>query len=120
MSYWSVEVGAITAQSNEDNSCKSNQFLVWEAGAVANFELTLKFRLENNFGNSGIQFRSHIVSKQGGIGYQADILPKGALCDEFAKRGTLLAVNGQKTVIAPDGNRDNSSLGPLLYEFAMR
>ncbi len=77
MSYWSVEDGAITAESTKENPCKSNQFLVWQGGDVADFELKAKFRLAGNRGNSGIQFRSKIDKNGMGIGYQADILPGG-------------------------------------------
>lgn len=107
MSYWSVEDGAITAQSSEELPCTVNQFLVWQGGEVADFELRLQFRLENNAGNSGIQFRSELTPDGNTIGYQADILPGGewlcALCDENTARETLVAPNGTKTVIAEDG-----------------
>ncbi len=109
MSYWSVEEGAITAQSTEANPCTSNQFLVWQEGEVADFELKAKFRLANNQGNSGIQFRSRIDSNGMGIGYQADILPGGpwcgALADEYTGREPLMVPNGHKTVVDADGTR---------------
>lgn len=115
MSYWSVEDGAITAQSTEENPCKSNQFLVWQGGDVADFELKAKFRLANNQGNSGIQFRSKIDSKGMGIGYQADILPGGpwcgALADEYTGREPLMAPNGHKTVVDADGKRTCTPAG---------
>ncbi len=116
MSYWSVRDGAITAESTAANPCTANQFLVWQGGEVADFELKLKFRLAGNRGNSGIQFRSEISPERGGIGYQADILPSGAwcgaLCDEYTGRKTLLATNGQKTIIDASGKRTTSRLGP--------
>lgn len=109
MSYWSVEDGAITAQSSEQNPCDVNQFLVWQGGDVADFELKAKFRLANNQGNSGIQFRSRIREDGMGVGYQADILPGGpwcgALADEYTSRETLMVPNGHKTVVDPDGTR---------------
>jgi hypothetical protein len=109
MSYWSVEDGAITAESTKENPCKSNQFLVWQGGEVADFELKVKFRLAHNVGNSGIQFRSKIDKRGMGIGYQADILPGGswcgALCDEYTGRETLMVPNGHKTVVDTDGKR---------------
>ena len=80
LSYWSVEDGAITAKSTEENPCHANQFLVWQGGEVADFELKLQFRLENNKGNSGVQFRSKIDERGRGVGYQADILPQGPWC----------------------------------------
>jgi hypothetical protein len=116
MSYCSVRDGAITAESTTANPCTANQFLVWQGGEVVDFELKLKFRLAGNRGNSGIQFRSEISPERGGIGYQADILPSGAwcgaLCDEYTGRKTLLATNGQKTIIDESGKRTTSRLGP--------
>jgi hypothetical protein len=115
MSYWSVEDGAITAESTEANPCKLNQFLVWQGGDVADFELKVKFRLANNKGNSGIQFRSKIDNRGMGIGYQADILPGGrwcgALCDEYTGRKGLMVPNGHKTVVEPDGKRTCTPAG---------
>lgn len=115
MSYWSVEEGAITAQSTEENPCDSNQFLVWQGGDVADFELKAKFRLADNKGNSGIQFRSRIDEDGMGIGYQADILPGGpwcgALADEYTGREPLMAPNGHKTVVAEDGTRTCEKVG---------
>lgn len=115
MSYWSVEDGAITAESTEANPCTMNQFLVWQGGDVADFELKAGFRLANNQGNSGIQFRSRIDPKLGGVGYQADILPGGpwcgALADEYTTREPLMVPNGHRTVVDPDGNRTVTPLG---------
>ena len=115
MSYWSVKDGAITAESTEGNPCTSNQFLVWQGGDVADFELKVKFRLANNRGNSGIQFRSKIDKRGMGIGYQADILPDGswcgALCDEYTGRETLMVPNGHKTVVDADGKRTCTPAG---------
>lgn len=115
MSYWSVQEGAITAESTEANPCTSNQFLVWQGGDVADFELKARFRLGNNQGNSGIQFRSKIGPDGTGIGYQADILPGGpwcgALADEYTGREPLMVPNGHKTVVDADGNRTCTPLG---------
>jgi hypothetical protein len=115
MSYWSVQDGAITAESTDENPCTSNQFLVWQGGDVANFELKAKFRLAENRGNSGIQFRSKIDKDGMGIGYQADILPGGpwcgALADEYTGREPLMVPNGHKTVVDADGKRTCTRVG---------
>jgi len=115
MSYWSVQDEAITAESTEANPCTANQFLVWQGGDVTDFELKLEFRLAENRGNSGIQFRSTISPEGHAVGYQADILPSGewlgALCDENTGRQTLVAPNGHKTIIDADGKRTTSRLG---------
>lgn len=115
MSYWSVQGGAITAESTKANPCTSNQFLVWQGGDVADFELKVKFRLANNKGNSGIQFRSKIDQRGMGIGYQADILPSGpwcgALANEYTGREPLMVPNGHKTVVDVDGKRTCTPVG---------
>ena len=115
MSYWSVEDGAITAQSTPENPCEMNQFLVWQGGDVADFELQLKFRLANNQGNSGIQFRSEIAANGHGTGPQADILPSGAwlgaFCSEYTGRKTLVAANGHKTIVEEDGTYNTTRIG---------
>ncbi|MBI2421708.1 MAG: DUF1080 domain-containing protein [Candidatus Hydrogenedentes bacterium] len=116
MGFWSVEDGAITAESTEARPCESNQYLVWQGGDVADFELKAQFRLAGNSGNSGIQFRSTIREEDGmGIGYQADILPGGpwcgALADEYTTREPLMAPNGHKTVVDADGTRTCTPAG---------
>lgn len=120
MRYWSVEEGAITASSSDAVPCETNQYLVWQGGDVADFELKAQFRLENNQGNSGIQFRSRIRESDGmGIGYQADILPGGpwcgALADEYTTREPLMVPNGHHTTVDPDGTRTCTPLdsGPV-------
>ena len=116
MSYWSVEDGAITGRSTADNPCTSNQFLVWQGGDVADFELKLKFRVTGNSGNSGVQFRSIIRPDGLAVGYQADILYQGGylggVCDELHTRKgpELLTANGQKTIIDESGVRTSSNL----------
>ncbi len=72
MRYWSVRDGAITGQSTRENPCTSNQFMVWQGGDVTDFELSLKFRVTGNGGNSGVQFRSVLRPDGLAVGYQAD------------------------------------------------
>jgi hypothetical protein len=115
MSFWSVEDGAITAQSSESHPCALNQFLVWQGGDVDDFELKCKFRLAQNQGNSGIQFRSKIAPDGTAIGYQADILPGGpwcgALADEYTTREPLMVPNGHKTIVDANGKRTCTRAG---------
>jgi hypothetical protein len=117
MTYWSVRDGAITGESTPDHPCTSNQFIVWQGGDVADFELKLKFRVTGNQGNSGIQFRSVIRPDGLAVGYQADILYQGpylgGVCDEIHTRDgpELLSANGHKTVIDADGVRTVTDLG---------
>ncbi len=116
MSFWSVRDGAITGESTPEHPCTSNQFIVWQGGDVADFELKLEFRVKGNGCNSGVQFRSKLTPDGLAIGYQADIFQSGpylgGVCDELHNRKgpELLTGNGQKTVIDPSGKRTASSL----------
>jgi len=106
MSYWSVEDGAVTAQSTDKHPVTANQFLVWQYGQLDDFELRLKYRIGGGpEANSGVQIRSRIAEDGHAIGYQADIdlagQWAGVLYDEEG-RG-MLAGRGQKAVIAADG-----------------
>ncbi len=114
MSYWSIKDGAITAIASEENPCKKNQFLVWQGGEIADFVLTLKFRVEGGpKANSGIQVRSSLDDTGHAVGYQVDISQPeapwlGAVYDEHGRK--MLAKRGQKTVIANDGKMTHTDL----------
>ncbi len=121
MKYWSVEDGAITAQSSEQNPATANQFLVWQYGELDDFELKLKYRITGTeSANSGIQIRSAVPPDGHVAGYQADIdrsgRYSGALYDEHG-RG-MLAERGQKSVIGSDGRKSSSSIGNAADLFA--
>ena len=119
MSYWSIRDGAITGQSTSENPCKSNQFMVWQGGDLADFELKLKFRVSGNGCNSGVQIRSVLRPDGLAVGYQADIYQSGGylggVCDELHTRKgpELLSANGQKTVIDASGKRTATDLGTM-------
>lgn len=119
MSFWSVRDGAITGQSTPSHPCRTNQFMVWQGGDVADFELKLKFRITGNGCNSGVQFRSVLRPDGLAVGYQADIFQSGpylgGVCDELHSRKgpELLSANGKTTVIDAAGRRTASKLGPM-------
>ena len=119
MTYWSVRDGAITGESTPDHPCTMNQFLVWQGGDLADFELKLKFRVTGNGGNSGVQIRSVLRPDGLAVGYQADIVHGGSylggVCDELHSRKgpELLSANGKKTVIDASGKRTATDLGPM-------
>lgn len=108
---WSVEDGAITGRTHPSaadaskGDVKHNTFLVYRAGVVGDFELTLKYRIVA--GNSGVQYRSkELASGESGpvlSGYQADLEAganySGILYEE--KGRGILAQRGQQTVIKP-------------------
>lgn len=89
---WRVENSALTAGSLEKRQAKNN-FLATRR-AYANFDLTLKWRLEGTQGfvNGGVQFRSKRIPNHHEVsGYQADLGAgyDGALYDE-SRRNRIL------------------------------
>jgi len=113
---WRVEDGAITGETTPDNLLKTNTFLIWKGGNVADFELHAMFKLytDRPFGNSGIQYRSkHLEDARDPAnkwvvgGYQADMDKEnrytGILYEE-RMRG-ILAQRGQKVTISADGKK---------------
>ena len=103
---WSVKDGAITGQTLPDKPIKNNTFLVWY-GEVSDFELTFKYRIVG--GNSGMQYRSKVVSQNdetGPIvgGYQADFeAGKTYSGINYEERGRgILALRGERTKLTAD------------------
>jgi hypothetical protein len=103
---WFVQDGAITGQTTPQNRICENTFLTWTGGDVTDFELRLKFRIEN--GNSGIYFRSLPrtgMHPEPVVGCQADFSADGrwtGVLIEYTRRG-ILAERGQEVVIDRDG-----------------
>jgi Domain of Unknown Function (DUF1080) len=107
---WSVEDGAITGKTTAEKPIKNNTFLVWE-GEVSDFELTFKYRIVA--GNSGMQYRSKVISENdetGPIvgGYQADFEGKTYSGINYEERGRgILALRGEKTKLTADSADKN-------------
>jgi type 1 glutamine amidotransferase len=103
---WSVKDGVITGQTTAKNRVSENTFLIRAGGDVKDFELRLKYRIEN--GNSGIYFRSlerTAMHPEPLVGCQADFSADGrwtGVIMEYTLRG-ILAERGQKVVIDKDG-----------------
>ena len=107
--FWSVQDGAITGKTTTDHMVAENTFLIYEGGEVADFELTVQYKIVDSngksegFGNSGIQYRSKVVKPEYSVvsGYQADFETtkkySGILYEE--KGRGILALRGQKVVI---------------------
>jgi hypothetical protein len=103
---WSVRDGAITGQTTKDTKLRKNNFLIWKE-QVENFELRLKFRLEN--GNSGIYYRCRksTTAKDPLIGTQADFDASGrwtGVVMEYLLRG-ILAGRGEKVTFSEKGEK---------------
>lgn len=106
--FWSVEDGAITGQTSEDNPTEHNTFLIWQNGQPGDFILRFEYRFVGPKGNSGVQYRSFQKPDEWEKwvvgGYQADFEAgdrySGILYGERF-RG-ILADRGHKTVVGAD------------------
>ncbi len=103
---WSVKDGVIHGETTIANPTRGNTFLIWRDGKLKDFELKIKFRIQN--GNSGIQYRSKEVEKWVVSGYQAEVENNpgkvGFLYHE-AGRGWLVNV-GDLMVIDEQGGKE--------------
>ncbi|MCC6154253.1 MAG: DUF1080 domain-containing protein [Candidatus Hydrogenedentes bacterium] len=107
-SYWSVEDGAITARITKEHPCTINQYLVYEAGELADFEIKLEARMNGNGAiNGGFQFRSRQLPDNDVCGYQMDNNLQTPwlvrLYDEYGRHD--LALRGERATFDKDGNR---------------
>ncbi|NUM55899.1 MAG: DUF1080 domain-containing protein [Candidatus Hydrogenedentes bacterium] len=112
-SYWSVEDGAITGRITKEHPCTINQYLVWEGGELADFELKLESRLNGNGAiNNGFQFRSRELPDHDVCGYQMDNNLQTPwlvrLYDEYGRHD--LALRGERATFDTDGNRTASPM----------
>jgi len=106
VSYWSVEDEAITAKITAAHPCTVNQYLVWEGGALDDFELKLTFRMISKENvNGGFQFRSKVLPDHDVAGYQVDNNTGTPwlvrLYDEHGRH--TLAFRGKRAEIGSDG-----------------
>ena len=108
MSFWSVQDGAITGEVTGGHIPPENNFIVWQGGAVGDFELKFQFRMFGEKSNSGMQFRSRVMERGLVHGYQADITGQGTsmggVWDEYGPRNSL-AARGEKAVIDQSGKK---------------
>ena len=113
---WSVKDGVIHGETTPENVAAGNTFLIWQGGAVGDFELRLSFRC-NAANNSGIQYRSRRITDESAKnkwvvrGYQHEIrneneLPNvpGFIYDEGGSRGRICQV-GERATWETEGGR---------------
>ena len=104
--FWSVKDGAIRGETSEGNIPTNNTFCIWRDGKLKDFELKIKFRIQN--GNSGIQYRSKDLGEWRVGGYQAEVENSpgkvGFLYDERG-RASLVGV-GDFVVVDESGNKN--------------
>ena len=72
--FWRAEDGLLIGQTTDDVITKKNTFLVYNKKEFADFELRFSYRVAG--GNSGVQYRSEMVSKWVVKGLQADFEDK--------------------------------------------
>ncbi len=103
---WSVKDGVIHGETTLAQPARGNTFLIWRGGTLKDFELKIKFRLQN--GNSGIQYRSKEVDKWVVSGYQAEVENNpGKVGFLYHERGRGWLVNvGDFMVIDEKGNKN--------------
>lgn len=111
--YWSVEDGAITARITAEHPCTTNQYLVWDGGDVADFELELESRISGDGAiNNGFQFRSRLMPDGDVCGYQVDNNLDTQwlvrLYDEYGRHD--LALRGECAIFNDHGERSVSPL----------
>ncbi|MGY8639762.1 MAG: 3-keto-disaccharide hydrolase [Verrucomicrobiales bacterium] len=112
-SAWKVEDGAIVCAGQLKGG---KNWLIWEGGEPADFELRLEFKFTS--GNSGVQIRSHMMgdTPYHVQGYQVEIakhdvmgLWHHSLAPE--KHRSHLALAGEHTTYAADGTKTVKSIG---------
>jgi hypothetical protein len=101
---WSVKDGVIHGETTEQNPARNNTFLVWRGGSPKDFELRIKFRIQN--GNSGIQYRSKEFDKWRIAGYQAEVVNGNTAGFLYHEAGRASLVNvGEFVLIDKDGKK---------------
>lgn len=93
-SLWRAQGNTIIGQTHPDQPVRSNTFLIWRGGTVEDFDLKIDFRMNST--NSGLQYRSVELPKEGQWvlkGYQADFdfsnTYTGALYEERGPRALI-------------------------------
>lgn len=102
--YWKVEDGNLVGEVTPTTLLKTNTFIIWQGGELADFELKGEFRI-TEAGNSGINYRSEQLTDIPFAlrGYQADIDGKNSYTGQNyeERKRTTLAYRGQATTIKP-------------------
>ncbi len=104
---WRVEDGHLIGETTAEAPIERNSFLIWEGGEPSDFELTFRFRIDSEWGNSGVQVRSERLDGYVVAGYQPDIATDDWITGIlFEERGRgILARRGERTVIDEDGEK---------------
>lgn len=103
MRYFSVRDGSIHAETSAAMPLEKNTFLVCTAGEFADFELRFDYKVKG--GNSGIQYRSELVSDFVMKGYQSDFEDRNRFTGMFfEENGRMFMANpGEYVTVKPLG-----------------
>ena len=103
--FWSVKDGVIRGETTLTALPMGNTFLIWRAGTLRDFELRVKFRIQN--GNSGVQYRSKDLGKWVVSGYQAEVENKqGKVGFLYHEKGRKYLANvGESVEMTATGER---------------
>ena len=113
--HWRVEKGVLIGEIPAGEVLPKNNWIIWRAGELQDFDLRLKFKLSgSSAANSGIQIRAQAESTNHVSGYQAD-LDQGAtwlgrIYDEHGR--ALLVERGSRVSIDAGGKRFTETFAP--------
>ena len=109
--WWNVEEGALTSESTTEKPCKECNYLLWDGGQPADFELRADFRLSGS-ANSGIQIRSETRPNWDTYGYQADMTGDGELVGfVYHHARGLIAGRGEQATFDAEGKKVVERIG---------
>lgn len=109
--WWTVEDGALTAESTPQKPCTACNYLIWKGGQPADFEINCEFKLSVS-ANSGVQIRSETRPNWDTFGYQADMTGDGGLVGfVYHHQRGLIGARGEKVTITADGKKEVGKIG---------
>jgi hypothetical protein len=100
---FSVKDGLIHAETTAANPLKKNTFLIYTNAGFADFELRFDYRVTG--GNSGMQYRSEVISEFVLKGYQSDFESTNRFTGMFFEENgrMFMAYPGEVVTVKPFG-----------------
>ena len=118
--FWRAENGVLIGETTKEVTTKKNTFLVYNRKEFGDFELRFSYRVSG--GNSGVQYRSEMVSKWVVKGLQADFEDKMHEGKDkfsgmfFEENGRMFM--GQRGDVVIVQSNPNEPLKPVLNKIA--
>jgi hypothetical protein len=129
--YWRVSDGIMTGEITPETIIESNTFIIWQGGALEDFELKVDYRI-TGAGNSGINYRSVVVpdkvtpaNRFAMRGYQCDIDGKNRYTGNnyeekgrlfLAQRGDVTHVTGTRKPVVLSRLGENAELARFITD----